>query len=125
MSYYASYYKVPQFPEMSTDSALTNKKTHATVVRVGPSYSKFGAAMKTLMEKYGWAKAAFLYYPGSSLCRYGVEAIQHMFVESNFTVLEFIQMQRVSSEKIIANYLTRVRSRARGIYEKIYRRVSI
>ena len=110
-----SYYKLPQFPDMSTDPDLSDKSVHAGVVRVGPSNSKFAGAMEAIMQHYQWTMVALLLHPGDSVCQYAGSAIREMFAENNFTVVEYIQLKTVSSESMITSYLRRIRTRARGL----------
>ncbi len=51
--YLASFWNLPMFTPASTDPALRNKRTYSTLVRLGPPFSKMGAAIVEVFQKIG------------------------------------------------------------------------
>ena len=60
IGYYTSYWNLPMFLHSCVGNLLANKETFDTVVRVGPSFHKQGAAVAELFMAYGWQSAVVL-----------------------------------------------------------------
>ena len=60
MARYLSHWKVSHFPHGGTSLRLTDKSVYSTLVRIGASTDKMGAAFVRLFEKNGWQRVAMV-----------------------------------------------------------------
>jgi hypothetical protein len=113
VGYLASYWNLPYYPEWCRD---TKMDYFNTLMRISGSYTSLGQSVLAVMNHYDWHHAMLLSDAGTTPCFYGAQSISVQLdsTASNMTYFKWVLMSNSPSIEDVHDYLTRLRSHARG-----------
>ena len=106
------------FTQASTDPTLSDKKTYSTLVRVGPPFTKMGAAIGEIFQTFNWTKFAMVSRlprpPKHVFCDYASRSVDEHFRDSTVSLSEWQRINDGVSPTQIDDILIRLQQRARS-----------
>ncbi|ELU17359.1 hypothetical protein CAPTEDRAFT_197861 [Capitella teleta] len=84
IGHYWTVKNIPTITHGATDPALEDKKVYTTLMRLGPTYNKYGAAFVAICQYYQWDRVAIL-AKNYHTCEFGASSINMAFSLNNLT----------------------------------------
>jgi len=110
-----SYWNRPFFPEWCSDSALDDKVTYDTLVRIGGSYFGFAAAFKAVADMYGWTHIVLVSDDDiSKVCWFGAKSFDDVFDSDENYTFTWLRMGSEPTDEQLDDILQQIRSLTRG-----------
>jgi hypothetical protein len=115
VGHYWTVKNIPVLTHGATDPALQDKKVYRTLMRLGPTYNKYGRAFAAICTYYNWDRVSIM-AKDTHICEYGAASINTFFPKSNLTVSEWIRIEdRGFTDVEMDEYLDRLHQRSRGV----------
>ena len=114
VGHYWTVKNLPVFTHGGTDPVLEDKSIYQTLVRLGPTYNKYGPAFVEIFKHFKWTRVALL-AKDYHICDFGASSVNHHFPLHNLTVAEWIRVsKRGITDAQVEEYLDRIQERSRS-----------
>lgn len=114
VGFYWTVKNIPTITHGATDLVLEDKSFYKTLIRLGPTYNKYGPAFAKIFLHFGWKKASII-ANDQRTCDYGATSINEFFPKYNLTITEWIRVpSRGFTDQELEKYLDRIQERSRS-----------
>jgi len=117
-----SYWNRPFFPEFCSDGTFDDPVTYDTMVRIAGSWVGVAQSFKAVADMYGWTHIVLVTGEETlSICWYGGKPFDEVFGNDDNYTFTWLKLHSKSTDEEIDDVLQQIRSRTRGVRERVWR----
>lgn len=123
VGYYSAAKNLPLFTPGASDPSLQDKSVQPTLVRFGPNYNNYGAAISKIFQHFNWTVAGVM-TETSVMCENSAQSVEHHFNLNNIRVAARIRISALGiSTDDINMFWARMRNSCRSKFSWSKRKV--
>ena len=115
----ASFWNMPMFTQASTDPALSDKSIFTTLVRLGPTFSKMGAAVLKIIRFFEWSRFVMISRRSVGqkhvFCDYASRSIEQGVLSTDMELSDWVKFSEGVTDIELDEILERITRRGRSM----------